>query len=42
MVTTFTPTQFESVLRACTTYDLSLQTVNKAEVRNKGRRLHAL
>jgi integrase/recombinase XerD len=38
----FTPAQFNSVLRACTTYDLSLQTVNKTEVMNKGTRLHAL
>jgi integrase/recombinase XerD len=38
----FTPAQFQAVLRACTTYDLSLATVNKAEVRGKGRRLHAL
>src|ERR1700687_5983228 len=38
----FTPAQFKAVLRACTTYDLSLETVNKAEVRNKGKRLHAL
>ena len=30
------------MLRACTTYDLSLATVNQAEVRGKGRRLHAL
>ena len=38
----FTPAQFKAVLRACTTYDLSLATVNKAEVRGKSRRLHAL
>jgi integrase/recombinase XerD len=38
----FTPAQFESVLRACSTYDLSLETVNKMQVRNKGKRLHAL
>jgi hypothetical protein len=38
----FTPAQFQAVLRACTTYDLSLATVNKVEVRNKGKRLHAL
>jgi integrase/recombinase XerD len=38
----FTPAQFQAVLRACTTYDLSLATVNKVEVRDKGKRLHAL
>ena len=38
----FTPAQFEAVLRACTTFDRSLETVNKVEVRNKGKRLHAL
>jgi integrase/recombinase XerD len=38
----FTPAQFQAVLRACTAYDLSLATVNKTEVRGKGRRLHAL
>jgi len=38
----FTPAQFQAVLRACTAYDLSLETVNKAEVRGKGKRLHAL
>jgi integrase/recombinase XerD len=38
----FTPAQFQAVLRACTTYDLSLATVNKVEVRDKGSRLHAL
>ena len=38
----FTPAQFQAVLRACTVYDLSLATVNKAEVRGKGKRLHAL
>jgi len=38
----FTPAQFQAVLRACSAYDLSLRTVNKAEVRGKGKRLHAL
>src|SRR6266849_10321605 len=38
----FTPAQFQAALRACTVYDLSLATVNKAEVHGKGRRLHAL
>ena len=38
----FTPAQFQAVLQACTIYDLSLATVNKAEVRGKGKRLHAL
>jgi len=38
----FTVAQFESVLRACDRYDLSLETVNKVEIRNKGKRLHAL
>jgi len=38
----FTPAQFQAVLRGCTVYDLSLATVNKAEVRGKGKRLHAL
>jgi site-specific recombinase XerD len=38
----FTPAQFKAVLQACAAYDRSLATVNKAEVRGKGRRLHAL
>jgi integrase/recombinase XerD len=38
----FTAEQFKAVLHACTTYDPSLATMNKAEVRGKGKRLHAL
>jgi len=32
----FTPAQFEAVLRACTSFDLSLQTVNQVEVTKRG------
>lgn len=38
----FTPTQFNSVLAATLCYSDSLETVNKAEIRNKDLRLHAL
>jgi integrase/recombinase XerD len=38
----FTPKQFAAVLAATLHYADSLETVNKAEIRNKGQRLHAL
>jgi integrase/recombinase XerD len=37
-----TPAQFNAVLHACSTHDVSLAMVNKTEVRGKGKRLHAL
>jgi integrase/recombinase XerD len=38
----FTPAQFDAVLAAALRYEESVTTVNKREVQNKGRRLHAL
>jgi integrase/recombinase XerD len=38
----FTPAQFNSVLAATLRYEVSMTTVNKKEIQNKGVRLHAL